>query len=647
MLKVAFNHTLPLNCPGFKINSVPTPPTPTETLTEKLHKVPTTSLDKLHPHKTESRPYAEYVEEGLWKSRVTFQKDYSHTALNFKQQAKTAESQESSPKDLDTVCEEELKRRFPNYRVIHGVKAFLKNHFPFLTKLFLGKMTDLTQQEVDRYKKQIAFSACDRDDLICTPTIEDPTLRSELNLQDDSILQTQHHFAKNSPLNGRTFIRDGKRIHLSQGIACSSDRTVENTKNMRHIQSKNSQSICYTGCPDSERKALEQASYIFFNELKTHKKGLTQTTDEQGNVVYQLDYVLNSMLSGPWIWSWESPLCTYPERKYLDDEIKALSSLKQKGVVTLEDPHSPGVTYKVKFNPILFSRSLNAFHRFEQWVPPFVVGQSYALQVSDRGFTEFKTLVEQKLQSRYDLSRQQIDQITSTLKQLEQNVDQNQLRPEEEILLRDYLCIMLNLPVVKHCKSSLDRTSIAVALPSALQQWLDLKLPLPNDLRTLLQDWRFKELFLANWMAGHQITRYMCNRKGTVAKEKLKTKKLGFTLNHGIAQNDAILRLVPARYLTDYSPNTRRFAYVCYSLASIPIFLFAYLPLTFMTLLWKVACILNRGRNPAGLGRGEFTIPAIILRLFFNFMAIFPTKILNETSSQVGARQLVMVKKQH
>ena len=92
---------------------------------------------------------------------------------------------------------------------------------------------------------------------------------------------------------------NGKTVHLSQAIACSNDRKVENTGNLRVVQTKNKESICYTGRTDSDHKAIEQASYIFLNELRTKGKGITPLVDERGNLVYQLDYVANSMLSIP------------------------------------------------------------------------------------------------------------------------------------------------------------------------------------------------------------------------------------------------------------------------------------------------------------------------------------------------------------
>ncbi len=584
-------------------------------LFEKINQVPSKSLDKLHPEKTDLQPFAEYVEEGLWKSRVTYQKDSSPCVAMSKLQA---QSSEESTKTLDAICANELRRRFPNFQIIEGFKAFLKNLFPILSKWILGDVDfyrDLTKQDIDAIKKQISFSACDRDDLICTPTIEDPELRTMLRLEDDATLETQHLFAKNSPMNGKAFDRDGKTIYLSQGLASTSDRTVENTGNLRVVQTKSQESICYAGRPDSDRRALEQASFIFFNELKTHKRGITETKDDQGHITYQLDYVVNSLLDAPWLCYFESILTSFPERKFIEEERKALNDLKNKGEIALEDPNCPGAIYHIKFNPTFFTRSFDALLRIEKWLPPFLTGQSRSREISEEGFDSLKVIALQK----------QTNKIEATVKILERHQKEYNLLPEEELLARDYLCKLLNLPNVYHCKSSLDRTSIPIALSSALKQWMELGLPEPENIYNILKDFRFKELFTCNWMAGHQITRYACNRKGTVAGERLKTKTLGFTVQEGIFQNPPIVNLLPKRYLKPFPAKEKNKIYALYAVALIPITLLFYLPLMAITAL----------RN------WDFPLPMLPLNLIFNFESVIPEKILNEESPQVNERKII------
>lgn len=632
----------------------PTPPQ--GLLSNKISKIPTQNCDKLHPKKNEPQPFVEYVEEGLWRSRITFQKDRSLSVELARFHAQSTEHAGQPIKTLDSICEEELRRRFPDFQVIKGVKASLKERFPMIAKWIMGKVNfykKLTQHEIDQLKKQISFSAINRDDLVCNPLIEDTNLKEMLHLTDDSILETKHAFAKNSPLNGKVFDRDGKIIHLSQAIACTSDRTVENTGNLRLIQTKSKESLCYTGRPDNHRKALEQASFIFLNELKTNKKGITQTKDDQGHITYQLDYAVNSLLSAPWVWHFESSLTAFPEREYIENELKALADLRAQGPFTIEDPNNPGAKYQVKFNPILFSRSLNLFNRLEKWLPSFVTGESRAQEISDQGFISLSSLAHQKLSemqtllnteqsppARTELEKK-IKKIHSTLQILERHQRDNHLLAEEEILVRDYLCKLLNLPEVFHCKSSLDRTSIPVAISATLNQWIALGLPQPDNISEIIKDFRFKELFVCNWMAGHQITRYTCNRKGTVAGSKLKTKILGFTLHRGIYQNPAIINLVPERYLTPLPKEEKIQTLALYALAIIPTFAFIYLPLIALTAIRHLAYFATFRKNPRLIGPWKFTLPVLPLTLIFNFIHAFPNKVLNEKSPQVKERAIL------
>ncbi len=600
-------------------------------LQKKIQEVPAQALDRLHPSKKEGRNFAEYIDQGLWKSCITYQTDSSFSVLKSKWQA---QSERGPFKNLDQICEEELRRRFPDFQVIHGLKAHLKDTFPILSKAWMGKeqfYRELTEREVDQLKRQISFSAIDRDDLICHPTIEDKQLRHNLKLQDDSLLETHHLLAKNSPMNGKAFDRDGKIIYLSQGISSTSDRTVENTGNLRLVQTKKGESICYAGRPDTEKKALEQASFIFFNEIKSKRKGITETKDAQGNSVYQLDYAVNSLLTSSWIGHFETPIVTFPERTYLENELKAFDHLKNKGVITIEDPQCPGAKYKVKFNPILFSNVFDSLDRLKSWLPPFFTGHSRSVEISEEGYFSLTALARQKLTPK----------IVSTLKLLERS----DLAPEEELFARDYLCKLLGIPTVYHCKSSVDRTSMIVALSSALQQWMDLGLPLPENICGLIDDYRFKELFAANWMAGHQMTRYACNRKGTVAGQKLKTKTLGFTLHRGLIQNPRIARLLPQRYLTDFPMKEKMKAGAFYALSLIPVVILFYLPLMAITAARHLGYLLTGGKNRHWLGPLPFTLPFLPLTLIFNFPSVFPKKVLNEKSPQIKHRSIIASKR--
>ena len=636
--KINYSFTIDINpLEGINFEFAPSVISPVQKLHEKIAKVPTAFLDKLHPNSSDAQPFVEYVDEGIWKSRITFHKDPSYSVLLNKRKAEAA----IPFPNLDSLCAAELQRRFPNYTVITGAKAYFKDKFPNLTRLVMGAdqfYKEFTVKEINKFKKQIAYSATNRDDMKCCPKIEDLALRQELNLKDDSQLQTDHNFAKNSPMNGQSFIEDGKTIHISQGIACSSDRKVENTGNLRVVQARNSESICYTGRADSDKKALEQASFLFLNELRTSGKGITKTTDVNGNVIYELNYVANSLLSTPWLWSGKSAIAPFPEREYVEKERAAFLKLKQSGPISIEDPNCSGRTFKVKFNPILFSRSLNVWNRLEKWLPPFFTGMSHSQQISNEGYAELELLA---LKSAAAAGEQKAQAIRATLNTLKIHQDYHNLRPEQELLARDYLCKLIGIPLIYHCKSSTDRTSITNAMSSTLHQWLELKLPIPENICSLIDDYRFKELFAANWMAGHQITRYARGGEGTVCEETLNDKNLGLVLSRGASQNPAIAHLLPERYLTEFPTASKIKTSALYFLLLVPITLFLYIPLFAITTVRHLAWAATLGKYPELIGPGSFILPTLPATLLFNFGSIFPDKVLNESSPQIGDRLII------
>jgi hypothetical protein len=577
-------------------------------LPAKLSKAPSAFLDKLHPEKGEASPYVEYVDEGVWKTRISFQKDPSYSVLRAKINAQVAKPHAS----LEALCEAEVKRRFP--------------------------AGTLKPQEEVKFKRQVAYSAIDRDNLICSPKIEDPELRKQLHLSDDSVLQTEHVFSKNSPVNGQSFICDGKVVALSQAICSPSDRQSPNTTNLRVVQTKNKESICYAGRPETERKAVEQASFIFLNELKTKGKGITKTVDENGKTVYRLDYVVNSTLSMPWIWSKKSIISPFPERAVVESERQVFLDLRQKGPITIEDPNCPGMKYQVHFNPILFSRSSDIFAKISEWLPPFFTGHSRSGEISEEGLNQLKAVADAKIPH---LPAERIQSICTCIQRLEENLQKYNLLPEEEWLVRDYLCKLLEIPCVYHCKSSTDRTGIAVAISSALKQWIDLKLPLPANLCELLKDARFKELFAANWMTGHQITRYSRGAEGTVAGQTFNNKNLGYTLSRGVIQNPLITRLLPERYLKDF-PMAETIKYsAIYMALLLPLTILFYLPMTLIAAGRHIAYFATGGKNRHWIGPAKFALPSLPFTLLLDFPTIFPKKLLNEDSPLVGKRLII------
>jgi hypothetical protein len=60
-----------------------------------------------------------------------------------------------------------------------------------------------------------------------------------------------------------------------------------------------------------------------------------------------------------------------------------------------------------------------------------------------------------------------------------------------------------------------------------------------------------------------------------------------------------------------------------------------------LTAFRNLGGILTLGKKRHWIGPLQFTLPLLPFTLFFNFFRIFPDKVLNEDSPQVGGRHLI------
>jgi len=582
------------------VPQLPAAPTPSSSLFsifQKSRSVPKEpSLDRLHP--TKEQPSVHYEDEGIWKVDINFFKKHTPSSFQHRRNSYGKTTFES----LDALCEAELHRRFPN-------KTF-------------------SEKERMKIKKEIAHSACNRKDFTVKPSLVFP-LQQDLSLSNEK-LETHVHFLHNSPMNGQSYWKDGKKVVLTHALSCSNDRSSENIPMCRRVSDKEGNSICYTGRPDSLHKAEEQAEFIFLEELHSRNpRGIVKTNEIDsltGQPIYEMNYVINCLLSTSIFLKLPFKcLVPYPERKYLENEIKALEQLK-KGTYQIKDPTS-GKFYAVRFRPILFSRQFNFFGGLEKILPPFLSGQSRARSITQHALKQMQQLCDQRTSTLNSLIKNSSD--LETVKQAKQEKEllaslfhtlcHCKLLPEEEQLLKDLLCFLLNLPIVYHCKSSTDRTSF-LALCVSLRQWISAGNPIPKDFVSLLSDWRFKELFVMNLMAGHQVTRYSRGAKGTVNGQALNNRNLGLAFERGVTQNPVFLRLFPERYLIPFSlSNEVKNKFIQWNVKN--------------PILAKIAAI-------AG-GFFAFLCSGISLYAVFALCRLNRPFALNEDSVQVGKRRLI------
>ncbi len=420
----------------------------------------------------------------------------------------------------------------------------------------------------------------------------------------DQHLTTSHIFLKNG-YNGARY-KDGQTgatITVENSHCGSWDRDSSGIQMSRAIfagdpsNGKKTPTICYTGRPDTYSKAFEQAKMIFFTETldggNNHHKGLSHAQNRDGTPektpdgkpVFLLRYAVNSMQS-------TSPLYALGgenECEYLENEQKALQKLRDQGIHQIPNPKNPKEMISVRFQPILFSRQVNIFSNLEKLLPSWISGSKHSLDITRNGWQELKGLAEEKktelqikisqLQKQKETatgaSKERIEKQLETLEtdakliielvdQLDQSFNRTlgfQLSPGEELLCRDMLCKLIQLPLIYHCKSSTDRTSVGVAMSCTLHQWRSMGMPIPPRFTELLKNEDFKELFLANWAAGHQISRNARAAYGVletkngdeITKTEVRDREaLGLAVGTSLMQCSMLPQLLPQRILKPY-----------------------------------------------------------------------------------------------
>ena len=106
------------------------------------------------------------------------------------------------------------------------------------------------------------------------------------------------------------------------------------------------------------------------------------------------------------------------------------------------------------------------------------------------------------------------------------------MEPEEELFYRDLVCKLARIPIVYHCKSSTDRTGIALGLSAAVKSWRNTRQDIPVDQKnpphSILKTEMFKELFAVHTPANHQVTRVSRSAEGKVQGHNQLPNLIGF-----------------------------------------------------------------------------------------------------------------------
>ncbi len=562
----------------------------------------------------------------------------------------------------------------------------------------------ISSPDLEVQKHFNTHSATNQSDFIGCPRIKDKELSRRLGFgkkpADQEVLATQHIVLKNG-FNGAQIKRsDGTTTTLKTAVAGSWDRESETLQMGRRIArlidgnaDPEARTYCYTGRPDTLEKAIEQAEMITFSEFaaaeEENAQGLFQEVDDDGDPleidgkpVYRQVYVIHSIESTSPLYGLGEHFEVEQEQEYFEREKAAIAALKKdtlspadrailekhkedltpeqqaaidklvaKGLRRMVHPKT-GEEFWVRPNPILLARQVNALDNISRTLDGWTSGATQALEVTREGWEDLKAIA---MTRKKDLSTQEKKLLDYLIDKLEKSYNGRSLGSQdaavEEIFCMNMLNILLELPPVDHCKSSTDRTSIAIAMIVSLSQWLERGNYIPDQFETLMDNEYFKELFAMNWIQGQQLTRNARSPEGMIEQDGVKVEldheALGISINSSIAQCSLLARLLPKRYLKPYGWT---------GFLKNPVNWFKWLGLmivgtitTFFGTLWNPNGTLpvykgdNAGIKNFCLGVIRF-LPRLIwnyLILYFGFARSIPAYVVDVDALGVGPRRLV------
>lgn len=303
------------------------------------------------------------------------------------------------------------------------------------------------------------------------------------------IYKVRNCYFHHSPLNGTSYVgTDGKITTVHHAITTSWDRSSDGLHMSKvFMNPETNESICYGSRPDSPERARKQAEDIFRAELASSQKGLRKIGENE----YELTYVVNSLTSPAKL---QNP-ALLNERESLIWEHEALEAL---GTLIIDGKI-------VHPKPIHVHHTISVFGELSKILPDFLNGSDLENTINDKGYLQ---LLE------YAQKLPQTPILQDTIYQLYKGLITHTLSHQEELILVDFLSQLCNLPIVHHCKSIVDRTSIAstVALMNHfIKDGEMLTIPRDNEgrfaIHKLLKQEAYRKLFMAFINISHQVSK--------------------------------------------------------------------------------------------------------------------------------------------
>lgn len=277
--------------------------------------------------------------------------------------------------------------------------------------------------------------------------------------------------------------------------------------------------ICYAARPDTCAKLQELVTMLFWTE---QREGRINLDDWDEETPIDLRFVINSLIS---TFSAKDILAPgeMTEYKLLLEELKLLAEYAGKEM-EIANPENPEQKIVVRLNYKIYCGNFNFVNALEKALPQSISGQLRAHLISDT-VNDLEALIPKEKMTK---------RIQGYLTQLRKG----RLSSEETLLLRFLIAQEAGLPTVIHCRSCVDRTTIAAAMIYALNQWTDLGYAIPENPLDLLDSEDFKELFWDHIAHAIEISAYSRKEGGY---------KWHTTPFKWFTQHPTVLRLMPNR----------------------------------------------------------------------------------------------------
>jgi len=271
-----------------------------------------------------------------------------------------------------------------------------------------------------------------------------------------------NRYFRNSLFNGSSYVQEGKTIEIKNACSSCWDRTDHEIPSWRLTETETKESIFYAGRPDTEQRAKIQGIDIFLNELRTGKnKGFNHLE----NQTIELHYVVDS-LTNPTdgLSEWRKKLGAgqaLDERKSLEWEMEALKNLRSSNE-PIEIVYE-GTKYSILLRPMHTHNTVSCMGTYNTFND---TGKALENSINSDSYTQLKALFE-KRKGTFNKNLEAIgDEIVA---KLGDGKNSTSVPVHIRLAMVDMLAKILEVPIVHHCKSVVDRTSGAGAVSVANQ----------------------------------------------------------------------------------------------------------------------------------------------------------------------------------